>query len=279
MPVTLNDLHVVYADDEIVVVDKPSGILCVPGPRRNPSILGLVFELFGCESGDIDKMVVHRLDMDTSGIVVFARTNRALRVLHDAFRFREVKKTYEAIVCGHMKPDDGEIDLPLRRDYLYPPFMRISTPESDLATNDMLMKLGDKGFARLLGKSAKSSLTDFRVLSRETLGDDSLPVTRVELMPWTGRTHQLRVHCAALGHPIVADDIYGYNGEGCANAGFSEAVMEEIYGMQKENVQLQRGINSFIEGGTQGLCLHAKELALFHPSSGASLIFKAESPF
>lgn len=230
-------LRCLYIDDEIIVVHKPSGVLCVPGPRRKPSLANIVFDLFGNQSMNVDKMVAHRLDMDTSGIVVYARTDAALRTLHDAFRDRNVKKTYEALVCGHLDINvhEGEIELPLQRDHVHPPFMRVSTIESEQERCKMLEKamiqnniheshddsgeimkciedgrLQDRGFQKMMGKNPKQSLTYFRVLKREFY--HGKPVTRLLLTPITGRTHQLRVHTAALGFPIISDTIYGING-------------------------------------------------------------------
>ena len=97
IPISAATLQVLHADDHIVVVNKPAGVLCVPG-RHNPSSLAsAVFEKFGNEAGSLAKSVVHRLDADTSGIVVFARPDMALRKLHAAFRERRVEKIYEAL--------------------------------------------------------------------------------------------------------------------------------------------------------------------------------------
>ncbi|KAK1738220.1 RNA pseudouridine synthase, RluA family [Skeletonema marinoi] len=170
-------------------------------------------------------MIVHRLDRDTSGVLLLARNDDALKQLHNDFKNKaRVKKTYVALVCGHwtgqssrscVARDEGEIDLPLVRDIERPPFMRVATAETE----------------------------------------ERLPVTRLELHPITGRTHQLRVHCAAMGHPIVGDSIYGFCGEGAPHGGLSNAKEECM------------------------LCLHAQQLNVFHPYTNAPMSFSSRSPF
>lgn len=234
-------LSVVYQDDHILVVDKPSGILCVPGINKNRSLLDLAFEEFGKTDDNFSRenMVVHRLDMDTSGLVIFARSRAAMTRLHESFRGRtETKKSYEALVLGKLDIDawldsacvavggeecgsqlpltsenigGGQIDLPLQRDHRHPPFMRVATPESSLEAKKAVKDLNTAGFRKLVAKKPKSSTTQFIILSHELWKDH--PVTRVELIPITGRTHQLRVHLAALGHPILGDPCYGWCGE------------------------------------------------------------------
>ncbi|EED93615.1 predicted protein [Thalassiosira pseudonana CCMP1335] len=175
-------------------------------------------------------MVVHRLDRDTSGVFLLARNDEALKTLHDDFKDKtrgRVTKRYVALVCGHwnsdnascvadrMTTDEGEIDLPLVRDIENPPFMRVATTGNEI----------------------------------------KLPVTRVELQPITGRTHQLRVHCAAMGYPIVGDSIYGYGGEGSPREGIE---MDEDECL---------------------LCLHAQRLTIFHPLTKAPMMFECSPPF
>lgn len=224
-------LRTVYSDDHIVVTDKPSGILCVPGVNKNRSLLDLVFEVYG--NGDPDEyvgkeqstsfprdsMIVHRLDMDTSGIVIFARTRASMAKLHEAFRDRAgAKKVYEALLVGwldinqwieyaEMSSSDaiksgdiasdtdqivlstetsslggGEIRLPLQRDHRHPPFMRVSTPESESEAQQAVKDLNHAGYSKLIAKKPKPSTTQFRILSHEHwMGH---PVTRVALVSW-----------------------------------------------------------------------------------------------
>lgn len=184
-PVTKEQhLHVLYEDPHLVVTNKPSGILCVPGINHNPCLLSLVHEEYA-PSLPKDKMIVHRLDMDTSGVVVFGRAVQAVATLQRAFRERKVEKSYEALVCGHVLVDEGVIDLPLQRDHERPPFMRVSTKCSEQAAAQAVHDLQHYGWKKLVRKRPKPSQTEWNVLSREYL--DKLPVTRVSLTPVTGR--------------------------------------------------------------------------------------------
>jgi len=320
-------LRILYVDSHIVAIDKPSGVLSVPGPRRNPSAASLVNEYFGNEEDDVDKMIVHRLDMDTSGVLVFARDESVLRILHDAFRSKslsgsdrnghvkgategndkvDVSKKYEALVCGHVSMAEGEIDLPLVRDRDNPPFMKVYAgddmtfpPLQDLPMGGQsrAMKEGDlhklKSYIKMISKAPKESLTQFHVLAWEFLdGDEAYPVTRMELVPITGRTHQLRVHCAAIGHPIVGDNIYGVNGAGTSYGGFSDEVMQNQFShMGKVHTALQHTLHNFVQGRRNiskehgddpdygMLCLHAKQLNILHPITAAPITFEADAPF
>ena len=277
-PVTANEhLRVIHDDEHIVVTDKPSGVLCVPGVNRNPSLLTVVYETYGCESDAMDSMAVHRLDMDTSGVIVFAKTDVALKAMHEIFRERRVCKSYEALLCGHLPFDAGIIDLPLQRDHQHPPFMRVSTPKSEEAAAQAVQDLNDHGWKKLLMKRPKPSQTEFQVISRETYGGD-LPVTRVKYTPITGRTHQLRVHSAAIGHPIVADPLYGIYGEAHSNGGFNEDVMPEI-APGRASISLQKDINEAVQEEGKCMCLHAKELSFAHPVMGKEMTFVAPTPF
>jgi len=297
-------LRPIYIDESIVVVDKPGGVLCVPGIRRNPSVANIVHTYIGGSPGeDVDKMVVHRLDGATSGVVVFARTLQALQKLHLDFRDRNVKKTYEALLCGHLHSQEGEIDLPLERDRNRPPFMRVATTsvyhtDGDDGSNNSFQEDASSpnlnkhdGYKKMMSKKPKESFSTFRVISYEYF--EGCPVTRVELVPFTGRTHQLRVHMAAIGHAIVGDGIYGFMGEGSPNGGFSDTAMDEIM-PHRASLEVQQRIDSILsrqrgnpnrpsvsnDGAGEGtLCLHARQLCLFHPKTTAPIIFESPAPF
>jgi tRNA pseudouridine32 synthase/23S rRNA pseudouridine746 synthase len=166
-----------YADESLLVFDKPSGLLSVPGRGLNDCLSERVRTRFE------DALVVHRLDMATSGLMVFGRGAAAQRALSKAFAEREVRKRYVAVVHGSMAQPEAEwgmIDLPIIVDWPNRP-LRIVDP--------------------ILGKP---SLTRWRVLARHATADSS----RVELEPVTGRSHQLRVHLRELGHPILGDRLY-----------------------------------------------------------------------
>ena len=273
-------LHILYRDHHICVVHKPSGILCVPGARRNPSLANLVHHhcRLDDETMSVDHTVVHRLDMDTSGIVVFALTGQAAKKLHDDFRCRVVHKTYHALVCGHLTAAaEGEIDLDLERDPSNPPFMRVAThqPTSISSVDEPPPPpLHHPYYQKLIDQAPKPSFTSFRVLSREYLR--GCPVTRLELTPRTGRTHQLRVHCAAIGHAIVGDPIYGYGGQGAPHGGLVGEQLEAF--VDRAPTKVQQDLAQNLSGGLP-LCLHAQQLCLHHPHTQSPMIFSAASNF
>ena len=188
-------LDLVYRDASIIVVNKPVGLLSVPGrgADKQDCLTARIRKEF------TDALSVHRLDMATSGLMVFARGAGMQRRLSQMFREREVEKRYVAVVMGKVEPSTGVVDLPVVADWPNRPRRKI-----------------DIG-------SGKPSLTRFRVLGYETTarrsihqGERNLVTTRVELEPVTGRTHQLRVHMAAIGHPVLGDTLYG--GDAGSNA-------------------------------------------------------------
>lgn len=319
--VTVEDhLLTVHVDEHVVVTNKPSGILCVPGVKKHRSLLDLVYEVYG-STGDQtrqstlprDSMIVHRLDMDTSGIVVFARTKLGMSKLHEAFRTRTgTNKLYEALLVGWLDINawisaanindshqikglhegirngtsdtitnttnlgGGEINLPLQRDHKHPPFMRVSTPESEAEAHQAVRELNHAGWKKLVAKRPKPSVTRFQVLSHEYwMGHH---VTRVALIPITGRTHQLRVHCAALGHPILGDPAYGYCGEAHPNGGFSD---EAICQMSPTcaGIELRRNVEKSVRESGITMCLHARKLDFNHPETGEVVSFDAPPLF
>jgi len=165
-------ISVLHETDRVLFVDKPAGLLSVPG-RLEEHKDCLLTRL---EAQNSNIRLIHRLDMDTSGVMVFAKTDQAQRELNWQFERRHVQKTYFAEVTGQIV-ESGTVDLPLIRDW----------------PNRPLQKVDDKG---------KLSVTHWRVLARKT---ESCVVA---LTPETGRTHQLRVHMAAVGHAILGDVFY-----------------------------------------------------------------------
>lgn len=166
--------HVLHADHEILVVDKPAGLLSVPGKGEDRADC-LIARLAGPFP---EVLLVHRLDLDTSGVMVFALTRHAQRHLGLQFEKRQVKKVYLARLAGRLEPATGTVDLPLTVDWPNRPRQMVDHER---------------------GRPAR---TDWRVL-RATEAE-----TRVRLMPLTGRSHQLRVHMRSLGHPILGDPLY-----------------------------------------------------------------------
>jgi tRNA pseudouridine32 synthase/23S rRNA pseudouridine746 synthase len=203
-----------YLDDSMLVVDKPSGLLAVPGRGE----AGLDNQAARVQAAVADALVVHRLDMSTSGLMLFARGKEMQRRLSHAFAQREVHKEYIAVVDGLLAADRGEIDLPLLTDWPNRPKQKVDFADG------------------------KPALTRYTVLER----DAARGTTRVLLEPVTGRSHQLRVHLLALGHPIAGDALYAPP-DALAKA--------------------------------PRLLLHAQSLALPHPVDGRPLRFHSPAPF
>ncbi len=207
----IEDIEVLYADEAVVVLNKPAGLLSVPGrgPDKQDCLIRRVAHRFA------DVRVVHRLDMATSGLMVMARSLPSLRLLSRAFEQRRVHKRYIAVVDGCVEPTSEEwrtIDLPIRVDWPNRPRRIIEA------------------------LNGQDSVTRLRILRI----DSDLQHTRVELEPLTGRTHQLRVHLQAIGHPILGDALYA-----------PDATRDK----------------------TRRLMLHAQELEFEHPLHGEALQF------
>lgn len=260
----------VFEDEHIVVINKPTGVLSVTSNGDHPNLAQSVFEAFGCEAGRADMMVVHRLGMDTSGLMIFAKTTQALRGMNTVFRSRHIDRKYEALVCGHIEKDEGMIDLPLMRDYVFPPFVRVSTMQHQRA----LLQVDPEELEKKYLQGPKQSLTKFKVISREEL--DGHPVTRVDLTSVSGRTHQLNVHLAAFGHPIVGDTIYGMNGWAARNGGLTDSELETLIpNPSRSSVELQKAI----AGAAKVPCVHAKSLKFRHPVTKQDLCLSVDAPF
>ncbi len=169
--------ELIHQDESLLIANKPTGLLAVPGrgADKQDSLSARIRKKFP------DALIVHRLDMATSGLMVFARGLEMQRCFSQMFREHEVEKRYVAVVAGKLGPATGEVSLPIAADW----------------PNRPLRKIGVE--------SGKPSLTRYYVLSH----DADSNTTRVELEPVTGRTHQLRLHMAAIGHPILGDALYG----------------------------------------------------------------------
>lgn len=166
--------EIVFADGHVLVVNKPAGLLSVPGkaPGRHECLAARMAVAYP------GSQICHRLDLETSGLMVLALTDEARRRLGDAFEHRRVEKAYIARVWGHVEQPSGTVDLPLRCDWPNRPLQMVDHEQ---------------------GKRAQ---TDYQVLAHE--GETTL----VSLTPATGRTHQLRVHMQSLGHVIIGDMLY-----------------------------------------------------------------------
>lgn len=196
-----------------MLVNKPAGLLSVPGrgADKQDCLISRVQQIFP------DALIVHRLDMATSGLLLMARGDEMQRRLSHLFRERQVLKRYVAVVRGKLASPTGEVDLPISADWPNRPKQQINQ---------------DTG---------KHSLTRYRLLSHDAEQNTS----RIELEPVTGRTHQLRLHMAAIGHPILGDTLYG--GEASTQA--------------------------------KRLLLHAHMLSLIHPRSLEPISVSCDAPF
>jgi 23S rRNA pseudouridine1911/1915/1917 synthase len=214
-------LNVLYEDEWLLVIDKPPGMVVHPAPGhwRGTLVSALLHHWQGPRPG-LDPArpgIVHRLDKDTSGVLIIAKDAATLADLGAQFRKREVQKQYLAFVWGRLRSQRGTIAQPIGRNPVHRMRMAVR-------------------------RGGREALTDFEVLERF----DEL--TLVRLFPKTGRTHQIRVHLAAVGHPIVGDTVYG----GARNRG--------------GRVLLQRQ------------ALHAERIAFTHPHTGARVCFAAPLP-
>ena len=257
------------------MVDKPSGVLTVPGKENNPSLSETVHQHI--KTKDLptgDHMVVHRLGMDTSGLIIMAKTKNAVRELNGVFRERKVDRKYEALVAGHIEMDDGIINLPVMRDYRCPPYVRISTNDHQWALVDLTA--ADVGKKILEGP--KESITKYEVVAREFL--QGQPVTRVTLTSITGRYHQINVHLAAFGHPIIGDNVYGIDGDALPNGGLTEAERNELIpNASRADDETQVLLNESVNAKELPPCIHAKYIKFTHPITKKEFEFSTESPF
>ncbi len=218
-----DEIEILYQDDHLVLINKPTGLLSLSGknPQNLDSVHHRLVKIFpGCT-------LIHRLDFGTSGLMVIARNKAINAALCRQFSERKVSKMYSALLCGHLDNDEGVINAAIAKDPALFPLMSI---------------------CEINGKPARSA---YRVVERfyhERKDGTVLPLTRVQLTPETGRTHQLRIHCQQLGHPILGCDLYG----GLLLPGTEQ---------------------------TPRLMLHASELDFVHPISDEWINARNASPF
>jgi tRNA pseudouridine32 synthase / 23S rRNA pseudouridine746 synthase len=210
-------LDIIYQDNDIVVLNKASGILSVPGrlPEHQDCLQNRVQSVLPTAT------VVHRLDMATSGIMIMALNKPAHVAISRQFEQRKTQKSYLARVWGLVEQSEGSVDLPLISDWPNRPKQKVDH------------------------ENGKKSLTHYRVLSHNNSPDEQAS-TFLELTPITGRSHQLRVHMLALGHPILGDKLYA----------------------PKDALIMRNRLQ-----------LHALTLSLFHPSTEQAITFNAPCPF
>ncbi|MDA3872719.1 MAG: RluA family pseudouridine synthase [Kiritimatiellae bacterium] len=174
----MTEIPVVFDDGELLIVNKPSGMLTVPG--RSPDLQDCLWARLRDQFPEREVFLVHRLDRDTSGLIVFACNREAQATMGRRFEYRRVHKEYQALVHGRLEPMEGVINAAIRKDW-----SRIDAP-----------------FYIVCNEKGKSAVTRYQVIEQT---DES---SRVRLFPETGRSHQLRVHMRHLGHPIMGDPIY-----------------------------------------------------------------------
>ena len=228
-------LHVVFEDADVLVVDKPAGMVTHPGAGRIDGTLAAAALAHTPDMAGVGSPrrpgIVHRLDKGTSGLIVLAKTQAAYDGLTAQLSRRTVSRRYLALAQGALRRAEGTVDAPIGRD-----------PRSRVR-----MAIVPEG-------RGKRAVTHYRVLER--FGSGASAVTLVECRLETGRTHQIRVHLASLGHPLLGDETY--RGRRAAPAG--DPVLAEL-----------------VEG-LGGVALHAAGLAFTHPVTGASMSFASPSP-
>lgn len=221
-------LDILYEDADLAVINKPAGLVCHAGAgvRSGTLVNAVLFHMGPLMAGDPGRPgIVHRLDKFTSGVMLVAKNNHAHRQLSQQFKNRQVKKEYTAVIHGCLNPASGTIDIPLGRD---PKNRKKMSPRAH---------------------RTRSAVTHYS--TEENYGCVSLINVRIE----TGRTHQIRVHLACKGHPVVGDSIYGAN----RIRNLPTALMEAAKKMQRP-------------------FLHSRLLEFRHPGSGAMLSFHAPLP-
>jgi tRNA pseudouridine32 synthase/23S rRNA pseudouridine746 synthase len=211
LPPCAGEIEILREERDFLLINKPTRLLSVPGrhPQNRDSVVSRLEVIYaGCS-------IVHRLDFDTSGVMVVPRNKSALSHISKQFQARTVSKNYTAVVAGLMKQDDGVIDLPIASD--------------------------DGPKYKICHETGKPSITEYKVIER----NQQSQTTRVFLHPITGRSHQLRLHLQAIGHPILGCEFYG--GE------FASAA--------------------------DRLLLHATDLRFTHPASGADIFVESKPDF
>ena len=213
-------LEIVYEDDSLLVVNKPKGMVVHPAPgnERGTLVNALLAHCGDSLSGINGKIrpgIVHRIDKDTSGLLIVAKNDEAHRALAEQIKAHSFTRVYEAVVIGNLKEDSGTIDAPIGRDP------------------------NDRKKMKVTEKNSRNAVTHYEVLER--FGD----FTHLRLRLETGRTHQIRVHMASIGHPVAGDPVYG----------------------PKKEIE-----------SLGGRCLHARVIGFLHPKTGEFLEFSSDLP-
>ena len=213
-PPCADDIAILYQDDAILLINKPSGLLSLSG--KNPLNLDSVH--YRLVQQFPTALLMHRLDFGTSGIMIVALNKDVAANINRQFQTRTVVKTYQAVLAGHVAADEGDIELPIAKDAINFPKLKVCF------------------------ETGKAASSHYQVLDRQTEPD----TTRVLFTPSTGRTHQLRIHSAGLGHPILGCDLYG---------------------------------TAESQHTSKRLLLHATGLEFDHPVSGDRIFWGSDCPF
>jgi 23S rRNA pseudouridine1911/1915/1917 synthase len=244
-------LQIVFEDKDLAVVDKPAGMMVHAGSGQNEdarnrgtlvNALLFHFKSLSSSGGELRPGIVHRLDKDTSGLIIVAKNDRAHAALASMFSGREIRKTYIALVQGHVERAKGTVNAAVSRDPVRRTRMTTQPQEN-----------------------ARTAISHYEVVRRisSRFGKFTLVKVRIE----TGRTHQIRVHMASIGHPVVGDTLYGASGQLtdqiAAQAAPSRAARRNV---EPERLRLGRNF------------LHAAELELAHPISRKPLTLQAPLP-
>jgi len=213
-------LEIVYEDGDVIVVNKPKGMVVHPAPGHSGgtlvnALLHHCGESLSGIGGEKRPGIVHRIDKDTSGLIIAAKNDRAHRALAAQLKDHSLSRVYEALVIGNIKTDEGTVDAPIGRHPV------------------------DRKRMAVTARNSRNAVTHYEVLARYS------GVTHVRCRLETGRTHQIRVHMASLGHPVLGDTVYG----------------------RKKP-----------EPGLQGQCLHARELRFIHPRTMEAVTVGSELP-
>ena len=230
-------LNIIYQDSDIVVLNKQAGIVVHPAPGHGSGTLvnALLYHCPDLEGigGEIRPGIVHRLDKDTSGTMVVAKNAQTLDALAKQFKARSVRKKYLALVYGELKKDAGTIDLPIGRHPVHRKQMSTTT------------------------RKGRPAVTSWRVYKRFQ------DITLLELTLKTGRTHQIRVHCSTMGHPIVGDPVY--------------RPRNLFRNLNKKTERLPAGIIDLLKTIPRQM-LHARQLGFVHPRTNEYLSFESPVP-
>ncbi len=226
-------LHILYEDPDLLVVNKAPGMVVHPAPgHRSGTLVNALMhhcpDLAGI-SGSLRPGIVHRLDKDTSGALVVAKNSRAMHGLAVQFKSRDVRKKYVALVYGNPRQDTGSVDEPIGRHPVDRKKMSVTT------------------------HTPRSALTHWRVCEQYK------GACLLELDIHTGRTHQIRVHCKTMGHPVIGDPVYGHRGDQKRLASISPELGRAVASVARQ-------------------MLHARRLSFIHPTTGAFMAMEAPMP-